>query len=351
MKSKKLTALFTLIIGLCLICGILAACGGKTALESISLDKTTETIYAGETARLKATPSRDLYDDETLEWKSDNEKVATVKGGIVTAVAEGTAKIVAYVGDVESNECTVTVKVRTITLTAPENLTLDLLDASKNTLKLSATSSEAGDVITWVSADTSIATVDSTGLVKAAGKGEVKITAKVGATEKSVTVKVNAPEDYYKLDRNNNATVCENPDKWHWFSQGAATYTLAAEPMHANGKATLSFSNMVFTDDEAANGTKMEYYFRYMPTVAEGATTFNFSCKMTTTISGQILIGIDSEDDFPAVEYNLVSGEDNVINVTGLPVVSGKPLNIKILIHGATEENPLTISVFDYKFN
>lgn len=349
-RTKQLSVVIALISCICLLCGILTACGDKKEpLESIKLDKEEASVYVGDPLKLQATPSRDLYDDESIVWVSDNEAVATVsKNGTVSAKAEGTAKITAAVGDVKSTPCTVTVLVRTIEITAPDNLTLELLDESKKTLTLSATSSD-GSKVTWSSENDAIATVDENGKVTATGKGEVKIFAKVGATQSSVTVTVNAPDDYYLMERSNNATVYSNPGVWHWFSQGAAIYTLAADPVHVNGKATLSFSKMVFTGDEEANGANMEYYFRYQPEGFEVGSTYHFSCKMISTISGKITVGIDDNENYPPVEYNLVAGEEADISAD-LAVVDGKPINIRIYITGATEENPLTISVYDYEF-
>lgn len=64
-------------------------------VQSISLDKTTSKIKvaATDTLSLKITP-----EDATsplVSWKSDNEAVATVEGGVVTAVAPGEAVITA----------------------------------------------------------------------------------------------------------------------------------------------------------------------------------------------------------------------------------------------------------------
>lgn len=346
---KRFSLMFVLVFCICFVCGSLAACGEtKEPLESITLDQKELNLYVGDTSRLKATTSRDLYEDETLVWVSDNEGVATVsKNGSVTVKAEGTARITAEVGEVKSEACVVKVSTRTIKITAPDDLTLDLLNENKKTLSLSAISSD-GSKVTWTSENDAIATVDENGTVTATGRGEVKITARVGATQSYVTVKVDAPEDYYLMERLNNASVYANPGVWSWFSQQAAVYTLVADPVHVNGKATLSFSNMVFTDDEAANGTKMEYYFRYQPDFEEG-TSYRFTCKMTTTISGRITVGIDDNENYPPVEYNLVAGEVTEISVD-LTVVAGKPINIRLYIAGATEENPLTVSLYDYTF-
>lgn len=74
-------------------------------VTDISLDQTTLSLKVGETAKLKAatTPA-----DAEVTWKSSNEKIATVKDGVVTAVAAGEATITATAGE-KTAECAVTV--------------------------------------------------------------------------------------------------------------------------------------------------------------------------------------------------------------------------------------------------
>ena len=74
----------------------------------ITLDASTLTLQVGESKQLKATvlPKDQKF---TVDYKSDKPEVATVDAkGLVTAVAEGTAKVTATVGKL-SAECVVTV--------------------------------------------------------------------------------------------------------------------------------------------------------------------------------------------------------------------------------------------------
>ena len=89
---------------------------GKGAQEiippevSIKLDINKTTLKVGETLKLNATVTpEDLI--SKLVWSSSNDKVATVKDGVVTAVAEGNATIKAIVDGKEATcEITVTAK-------------------------------------------------------------------------------------------------------------------------------------------------------------------------------------------------------------------------------------------------
>lgn len=78
----------------------------------ITLDKTTASIEVGQTITLKATvlPEGTL---DTVTWATDKADVATVKDGVVTAVAPGTATITATVNG-KTATCKVTVHKATV---------------------------------------------------------------------------------------------------------------------------------------------------------------------------------------------------------------------------------------------
>ena len=62
-------------------------------ISSIKLNKITLSLTAGGTETLIATVTPDNATDKTLIWQSDNEDIATVKDGLVTAISEGKATI------------------------------------------------------------------------------------------------------------------------------------------------------------------------------------------------------------------------------------------------------------------
>lgn len=69
------------------------------AVTGIMLDKTTASVQVGSTITLTATVEPDDATNKTVTWTSDNEPVATVVGGVVTGVSEGTASIGAMTAD------------------------------------------------------------------------------------------------------------------------------------------------------------------------------------------------------------------------------------------------------------
>ena len=78
-------------------------------LKSISLNKTSVTMFVGDTQTLSISynPSNTTA-DKTVAWTSSDTSVATVKNGVVTVHKKGTATITAKVGSFTA-ECKITV--------------------------------------------------------------------------------------------------------------------------------------------------------------------------------------------------------------------------------------------------
>ena len=80
-------------------------------VASISLDKTSLELNAGDKQQLTATVSPSNATAKDVHWESSDESIAKVdQDGLVTAVAPGTATITAYGSSGVSASCTVTVK-------------------------------------------------------------------------------------------------------------------------------------------------------------------------------------------------------------------------------------------------
>lgn len=69
------------------------------AVTGVTLDKTSGTLTAGSAITLTATVSPSNASNKTVIWTSSNENVATVSGGVVTAVTKGSATITAKTQD------------------------------------------------------------------------------------------------------------------------------------------------------------------------------------------------------------------------------------------------------------
>lgn len=77
--------------------------------ESITLDKQELSLNVGDTATLAATIFPENTTDKTLAWKSDNEDVASVTDGVITAIGAGSAIITVVTVNNLSATCNVTV--------------------------------------------------------------------------------------------------------------------------------------------------------------------------------------------------------------------------------------------------
>ncbi|MDV3428563.1 MAG: Ig-like domain-containing protein, partial [Bacillota bacterium] len=68
-------------------------------VKGVTLDKNRADIIVGDTLTLKASVSPENADDPTITWTSSNDKVASVKNGVVKAVSAGNVTITATTVD------------------------------------------------------------------------------------------------------------------------------------------------------------------------------------------------------------------------------------------------------------
>ena len=148
-------------------------------LGKVTLDKTNANIVQWETLALSATVTPE--GDEVI-WSTTNPSVASVdENGVVTAISGGVCDIYATLAS--SHEaayaiCHITVSYPEISLAiSDESLAMSVGD--DQTLSATITPENTGLTPTWLSSNTSVATVDENGKVTAVGEGECDITATV----------------------------------------------------------------------------------------------------------------------------------------------------------------------------
>lgn len=138
----------------------------------LTLSQTSFSIAAGETALLTTSGGAG-----EVSWSSSNENIATVEGGSVTGKAGGTVTITAAAGE-ESAACTVTITGDPWVSDAKLSLNkADFTFGSSETVQLKVKGTDSPAV--WSSANTAVATVSESGVVKWAGKGTTTVTATV----------------------------------------------------------------------------------------------------------------------------------------------------------------------------
>lgn len=150
---------------------------------SISFAEENVSIEAGQTATLNVALVN--IDPTEVKWLSYDKSVVTVDAnGVITAVAPGTAKVMAYVGaatnpDVKA-ECVVTVSEAepeiVVEVIAPAELNLTVGDEFELMHAIAVKGKPEGGFILFTTADRDIAPVTATGLVTAGAAGVTTIT-------------------------------------------------------------------------------------------------------------------------------------------------------------------------------
>ena len=193
----------------------------------------TDSVSLG-TATVSATEkdaSGNVLSGRTVTWSSSATNIATVSSaGVVTAVGAGSATVTATSeGQTASVSVTVTrPAIASIALTpASATLLVGVLDTTNlGTTSIAATAKDAsghqlsGRTITWASDAPSVATVSSTGVVKAAAAGSANVTATAEGQSGSAPITVT---------RAAVATVSINPQTSSL--KVGATETLVVTPM------------------------------------------------------------------------------------------------------------------------
>lgn len=170
---------------------------------SVSLSQSTAEICVGETVELKATivPSNATLSEIT--WATTKSTVATVsEKGLVTAVGEGTATIVASAGG-KSGSCLVTVSKGIVAVYSIELNARSVELSRGDTFTLEATVSPedaTNKSIIWSSSDDSVASVED-GVVSASEAGTAIISAEAGGKKATCLFTITVPVESLTLNK------------------------------------------------------------------------------------------------------------------------------------------------------
>jgi 2',3'-cyclic-nucleotide 2'-phosphodiesterase (5'-nucleotidase family)/uncharacterized protein YjdB len=164
-------------------------------VESVSLDRRSLTLYAGESEALTATVKPNEATNKAVLWSSSSESVATVdENGAVTAVSAGTATITATTVDGEKTaKCQVTVRpsIRVTGVKLSQGFVTARVGQSGTLRAIVYPYNATNKDVTWSSSDPNVVTVDAEGNYTAKKAGTASITATTADGAYTVTCPVN----------------------------------------------------------------------------------------------------------------------------------------------------------------
>ena len=220
--------------------------GGKTArcmvtvivsVSSLKLEPASLSLNAGESSFLTLTVSPSDATEREITWSSRSPSVATVKDGVVTAVASGNTTITAKAKNGVSATCNVSVVVPVTGITiSPQTLVLE--QYTKGTITASVQPSNATEKgVTWTSSSPSVATVKD-GSIEALYPGTTTITATTVDGSFSASCSVTVEKEKTK------ATSLSFPSTALFVNSGDSyTLSVSVTPEDAVGNFTWKSSN------------------------------------------------------------------------------------------------------------
>jgi uncharacterized protein YjdB len=173
------------------------------ALASIAVSPASATVAPGATQQFKATGT---WSDgstgdvtTTANWTSSAGNVATVKSGLATGAAGGTATLTATISGI-TGTATLTVTPAAPTLSSiaitPANSSIEAGTTQQFTAIGVYTDSSTQNLtssVTWISSSTAVASINAAGLATAVSAGSTTITANDNGVTATTTLTVTAP--------------------------------------------------------------------------------------------------------------------------------------------------------------
>ena len=179
-------------------------------------------LYKGDTFDLSTVPVCRAYNDDwnerqvkeiavTPSFSAEDSSIAKISGNNLTALKAGTTQVTAKF-DIKGKQYTIKTSVSVISFSIDkENAEMK----PKETLQLNAKIEGAKDndlKINWSSSNDSVASVNSKGLVTAKKTGSVKITARIGDSDKTVSCWIDVKIPIESVSLSENSITCKKGD-------------------------------------------------------------------------------------------------------------------------------------------
>ena len=233
-------------------------------------------------------------DNGEITWSSEDESIATVEAGVITAHKPGSVYIVAHSGNVEGK---LLVKIYESVFT---------LESYKQLAVGGTTGIEVDGTIptgaVWTSSDDRIATVDQNGVVTAVKPGMVTI--KVSSTTDDLTstcvvIVKGTGAEAFELASGKKAEAAANPGNWYYLCESNIV-TVGSVPTMDNGLINLDITNV------GASGANM-FYLRYQVDEV-GDVTYKHTLYIYSE-NDNVLIQLNGKDTYLNAGLNRIEVE------------------------------------------
>ena len=236
-------------------------------VSKISLSTSNLTLIVGETSTLKTYVEPTLATNGAINWSSSDTKVVTVdKDGKIYAVKEGTVVIRATSASNPKVYADCSVTVSKIGVESFKLNKKQVLVTEGNTVKLSVSNINPGNAtypnVSYMIADTSIATVNSKGVVTGVKPGKTTLTVTVDDATKTIDLtvfekgdKVYFIDTYTNEDSPSDAILLESNGKFAMIDTGSQTSSIKViDFLHDLGVKRLEFILITHFHSESFGG-------------------------------------------------------------------------------------------------
>lgn len=310
----------------------------KERVKSITLSTSSVTLsLSRKTYQLSAYVSPETATNKKVKWSSTNTKVATVdSNGLVTLVSGGTTTILAVSDDDPTvmAMCTITVEIPAASLTLDEKTKQMYVGDTYRLGYVITPTNAANKDVTWSSSNTSVVTVDSTGLIKAVGVGQAIITVKTsdGTLSATCTITVKQKATGISLDVTNlelyvgqlyelKVTVTPATSNDYTLTWESSNTTVAT--VDNNGKVTAVAPGKATITVKTSTGQIASC----LVTVKQKATGLQLNYKEKTIVIGesfQIKATVVPSSAADEISVTWSSSKTSVATVSSTGVVKGK---------------------------
>lgn len=292
-------------------------------VTGITVSPTTATVTVGGTQQLTAAVIPSNSSNQGVNWTSSDPSIATVDvNGLVTTIAVGEVTITVMSngnGNITATSViTVTTAAFPVTGITVSPATATVSVGATQPLTATVTPSNANQSVVWSSSDTSIATVDTNGLVTTVSAGTATITAtsgsdatKFGSSTITVTAAQSSTKDITAFSINSVAGVISGTDIAVTLPSGTDALALIPAITHngasvspVSGTAQNFTSPVSYTVTADDNSTKI-YTVTVIVAAANQLPTANAGPDQTIRLptSSVTLSGSGTDNDGSIVSY------------------------------------------------